>query len=195
VPQAKLRASCSGILNSDKSVCCPSYCGACVQDASCASRPGSAWECCPDTVKQYKDSCTKAKPPCKMTSTSTVAVNVEPAFVLNNAANPQRAVSIAMMPGKPNQNIFDRMRLYDGKVDSVLLYQSVQYLSWDYIQSNLDAGLKVQLVLEFFDSYPNLWDIANGKYDGKMVEMLDKIRKDGRPLTIRPLHEFNGKSL
>jgi hypothetical protein len=108
------------------------------------------------------------------------------------SVNVKRAVAIGMMPGLPNNNIFNRMRMYDGKVDSILLYQTVQYLSWSYVKSNLDAGLKVQLVLEFHDSYPNLWDIANGKYDGKLTEIFNNIRADGRPITVRPMHEFNG---
>ncbi len=103
----------------------------------------------------------------------------------------RRPVAIGMLPGDPEKDIFARMRKYNVKVDSVLLYQNANYISWDYVKSNLDAGLQVQLVIEFFDSYPNLWDIAGGRYDSKLRDFFYKVKADGRRLTVRLLHEFN----
>lgn len=97
-----------------------------------------------------------------------------------------------MMPGDPNKDIYSRMSQYGARVDSVLIYQNVQWLSWPYVKSLLDSGLKVELTLEFFDNYPNLWDISGGKYDYKLTQFFYQARNDGRHLNVRFLHEFNG---
>ncbi len=65
-------------------------------------------------------------------------------------------------------------------------------MSFYYLQQMLNTGLQVTLVVEAWDSYPNLWDTAGGKYDSQLWAFFSQLQKDGRRVTIRLLHEFNG---
>lgn len=178
--------TCSlGIREGSGKVCCAKSCGMC-GGLGCQNRPGGASNCCTSQVSINGKSCSSALAPCNIQTSPAPVVTTTP------TGNAKRPVSIAMLPGSPNTDIFARMRQYNVKVDSILMYQNVQYLSWPYLKSTLDAGLKVYLVLEFRDSYPNLWDVAGGKYDGKLVEFFNNVRNDGRSVVVRPLHEFNG---
>ena len=48
-------------------------------------------------------------------------------------------------------------------------------------------------MLEFKEDFPNLTAIANGAYDQQLYDLAGKIKADGRQISLRPLHEFNGK--
>lgn len=173
--------TCSrGIRSGDGKSCCPTYCGAC-DGAGCDRRPGGFYECCSSGVAQKNRQCSWSDAPCTLA-----------AQAVQSDYGVHREVNIAILPGDPNKDIFSRMRQYGVRVDSILLYQNVQWLSWPYVKSNLDAGLQVQLTLEFFDSYPNLWDIAGGRYDSQLTNFFNQAKWDGRRISVRLLHEFNG---
>lgn len=104
----------------------------------------------------------------------------------------QRPVTVGMLPGYPNGNIWTRMNDYGFKVDAILLYQDIRFLSFDYVKSFLDTGLQVQLVIEPWDTYPNLWALAGGSRDYELTQFFQKVQRDGRFLVVRFLHEFNG---
>ncbi|KAG5192096.1 hypothetical protein JKP88DRAFT_251072 [Tribonema minus] len=89
-------------------------------------------------------------------------------------------------------SIYDRERAYRVSIDSILVYQPVQGLRWDWIKGYLNDGFKVQLVIEFREYYANLGSIAGGKYDWELINFAQDAKKDGRQITIRILHEFNG---
>lgn len=177
----------AGILNSDKKTCCAASCGTCGGEG-CSIRPGGSAACCTSTIAAAAISCNSHQAPCTVEAQTASSVTV----TTTSVGSTRRPVSLAMMPGDPDTSIFNRMRTYNTKVDSMLMYQNVQYLNWNWPKTVLDSGLHVFLVLEFRDSYPNLWDIAGGKYDGKLINFFKVVKADGRQITVRLLHEFNG---
>jgi len=76
--------------------------------------------------------------------------------------------------------------------DHVLLFQNVQSLDFSKIKPYLDANKQVILNIEFVDNHANLAEIAGGNYDKYLKPFADTLKKDGRTIWIRPLHEFNG---
>jgi Glycosyl hydrolase family 26 len=141
-------------------------------------------ECCTDGVKQKNRQCSWTDAPCTLSASAS-----DP---LLQQTSVRRPVSIAILPGDPNKDIWSRMNKYGARVDSILIYQNANYLSWPYIKSFLDAGFKVQLTIEFWDTYPNLWAIAGGRFDWKLTDFFNKVRADGRRISVRLLHEHNG---
>ena len=85
----------------------------------------------------------------------------------------------------------DRENKYGVSIDSVVVYQAVQALSMSNVQQVLNHGKQVQLVIEFHDSFANLNAIAQGLYDNYLHAFINDLRKDGRHLWVRPLHELN----
>jgi hypothetical protein len=173
-----------GLLDWNQQTCCPTYCGSC-SGGGCDSRPGGWWECCADGVVAKGQQCSTSEAPCKMPAGGGGAA------VRAATGDSHRWASIAIMPGDPNKDIYSRMRTYNVHVDSILMYMDVRYLSWYYLKQIMDTGLRVQLVIEFMDSYPNLWDISGGKYDWQLRALFDSLKQDGRQVTVRLLHEFN----
>lgn len=78
------------------------------------------------------------------------------------------------------------------QLDHVLLFQPVSKIDYSKVIPFLDAGYDVILNIEFFDNYANLKDIASGKYDTNLLHLAESIKRDGRTIWLRPLHEFNG---
>jgi hypothetical protein len=82
--------------------------------------------------------------------------------------------------------------LTPGTHSFIVNYNTInQDLEWSRVDSYLDAGKKVDLVIEFTENYPCLKDVANGKYDGYLWDFGKAAAKDGRQIYVRPLHEMN----
>jgi hypothetical protein len=71
------------------------------------------------------------------------------------------------------------------------MFMDIRALSYPYLKSHLDQNIGVQLVVEAWDSYPNLWALANGSRDYELKDFFSKLKEDGRHVTIRLLHEHN----
>jgi hypothetical protein len=108
----------------------------------------------------------------------------------SNGASVVRASTIGIFPG--DYNIWNKFSEVNAWPMTVLLYQDVNYLSFAYLKTFLDQGLQVQLVLEAWDSYPNLWALSGGSKDWQLQQFFQQVKQDGRHVTIRILHEFNG---
>ena|GEM_PF-1809456 len=76
--------------------------------------------------------------------------------------------------------------------DHVLLFQTVQHLDFSKIKPYLDDNKQVILNIEFVDDHANLAEVAGGDYDKYLKPFANTLKKDGRTIWIRPLHEFNG---
>jgi hypothetical protein len=163
--------------NAADAVCCAAQCGAC-GGVACHTRPGGVDACCVTGVKASRRACPSDEAPCNLRATAPAG----------GGAAVER--HIAMHPG--DKSVFERNREYGTKVDTLIMYQKVKYLQWPWVKANLDAGLHVTVIIEFMDTYPNLRDIANGKYDWQLRQFAEDARRDGRPFRIRTLHEFNG---
>jgi hypothetical protein len=73
-----------------------------------------------------------------------------------------------------------------------IMYQNVQSLSFPYLKTYLDQNIGIQLVLEFWDNYPNLWALAGGSRDWELTQFFNQVRQYGRRISVRILHEANG---
>lgn len=179
--------SCSrGILSGTGTACCPSYCNGCGGTA-CESRPGGYRMCCVSGVVASGRKCSSSEAPCAMGAAPAPAPAPAPS---SQALSVRRVTHTAMHAGS-GKSIFERNREYNTRLDTLLMYQNVNHLSWNWIKSYLDAGVRVNVVIEFMDSYPNLVDIAAGKYDRLLRAFADDAKKDGRHISIRILHEFD----
>ncbi len=78
------------------------------------------------------------------------------------------------------------------RFNHVLLYQDIRSINYNVVRSYLDKGYDVILNVTFFDDHANLKDIRDGAYDKYLVDLAEEIKKDGRPIWLRTLHEFNG---
>jgi hypothetical protein len=108
----------------------------------------------------------------------------------SSGATVVRASTIGIFPG--DYNIWNKFSEVNAWPMTLLLYQDINYLSYAYLKSFLDQGLQVQLVLEAWDSYPNLWALSGGSKDWQLQQFFQQVKQDGRHVTIRILHEFNG---
>jgi hypothetical protein len=107
-------------------------------------------------------------------------------------------VNIAQVPAAPTiMSVYDREKQLDNVgIDGVVIFDILWKLNYtETIKPYLDAGYKVVLNLEFVETFPNLNATATGRYDKWLYDFAWQVTNDGRPITIRPLHEFNGKLL
>jgi hypothetical protein len=103
----------------------------------------------------------------------------------------QTEIQLGIYPG--GETIEEYERDLNTKFDHVLEFQSIKALDYSWIIPYLDKGYNVILNVEFLDSYANLKGIAAGKYDAYLIKLCDDIKRDGRPIWLRTLHEFNGE--
>jgi Glycosyl hydrolase family 26 len=104
-------------------------------------------------------------------------------------------VNIAQVPAAPTiMSVYDREKQLDNVgLDGVVIFDILWKLNYtEIIKPYLDAGYKVVLNLEFVETFPNLNATATGRYDKWLYDFAWQVTHDGRPITIRPLHEFNG---
>jgi len=78
------------------------------------------------------------------------------------------------------------------KLDHILIFQNVTDLDMKVVSNYLDNNYRVILNIEFPENESNLRSITSGIYDEKLLTFITDLKVDGRPVTIRPLHEFNG---
>jgi hypothetical protein len=65
----------------------------------------------------------------------------------------------------------------------------MQEINFEEVKAQLDDGREVQVVVEFRDK---LSRIAGGAYDEPLLAFGQAVARDGRQVTMRMLHEFNG---
>ncbi len=105
-----------------------------------------------------------------------------------NAASPN--LTIGVYPG--SKTVMNYETDLGVKFNHVLQFQSIKAINYSKVTDFLNRGYEVILNVEFTDSYANLKDIAQGKYDSYLLDLCSKIKADGRTIWIRTLHEFNG---
>ncbi|KAG5180986.1 hypothetical protein JKP88DRAFT_279131 [Tribonema minus] len=101
--------------------------------------------------------------------------------VVNDPKAVKRKTVVGVLPG-PAMSLEKREKKYKVNFESELLYQRVQDMSWWSVQDVLNSGKKVDLVIEFIDSYPNLGDIGKGKYDKYLKDFGKDAAADGRQI-------------
>jgi len=89
-----------------------------------------------------------------------------------------------------NVNYWSKSAQINAYMMNALMYQDVRALSYPYLKSYLDQNINVQLVLEFWGN--GLWDLSGGARDYELRQFFQQVARDGRPLVVRILHEFNG---
>ncbi|KAG5180975.1 glycoside hydrolase superfamily [Tribonema minus] len=149
--------------------------------AQCDEDPLGASQCCPRTIKDKNRTCDKYPPPCVM--------NPERFIITAPVKSIKRPTTIGILPG-PSMSLQQREKTYGVQFDSILMYTDVQGLNFmKQVKPYLDQGMKVQMVVELGDTYAN---IIAGKYDYWMQKFGETAARDGREVTLRMLHEFNG---
>jgi hypothetical protein len=98
---------------------------------------------------------------------------------------------MSILPG-PDTDIYARRKAYDVEIESILMFQSIHNLRFDWVSRYMNAGFQVQLVIEFKEDRANLGAIAGGRYDSKLKAFAESVKRDGRQIILRPMHEFNG---
>lgn len=137
--------------------------------------------CCNWGVSNYKGSCDDVNPPCNM-KTNAPAVT--------NTGNVVRNTQLQIWSGQTNYWAKSAdVQVWTG---NVLMYQNLQSLSYPYLKSYLDQNIGVTLVIEAWESYNNLWALANASRDYELVKFFSQVRQDGRRIRVRLLHEMNG---
>ncbi|KAG5180985.1 glycoside hydrolase superfamily [Tribonema minus] len=174
-----------GILNKDQTACCPLECTTC-GGPGCNALPGGAEACCTSAVLNSGRQCSVDDAPCAVAAAPAPAGEVERA--LKKHVNVRRATDIGVLPG-PKMSYKERQKAYDVKFDSILLYVDVRNLNFNMLRPYFKANKKVQLVIEFGDTFPN---ILKKKYDKRLRVFGKKAREAGEQVTLRLLHEFNG---
>jgi beta-mannanase len=122
----------------------------------------------------------------------TLTANQNRITQLENKVNEYEAerIQIGIYPSD-GESIWKYEEQLDVRLDYILQYQKVTNLNHTDIKPFLDRGYDVILAIEFTDSYANLHDIAQGKYDTYLNEFAETLKNDGRMIWLRPLHEFN----
>jgi hypothetical protein len=118
-------------------------------------------------------------------------------FLFASKAGTQRGVDLGFKLYEPS---LDSLRLCEGiadeEIDTVLLYAELEEdCCCETINRFADRNYKVVLTLLFYDednSDYRLKQIANGYYDNDIKRWARELRDNGRPVILRPLHEFNG---
>ncbi|KAG5188034.1 glycoside hydrolase superfamily [Tribonema minus] len=109
----------------------------------------------------------------------------------------RRATTIAVLPGPPTPNLFQREASYKMTVDALTYFMKVPDLLqrpdtfYNPVKDALSRGRKVQVVLEFVGT-SGLRQINDGAYDEHLKALARTAKADGRQIYLRPLHEFNG---
>jgi hypothetical protein len=99
-------------------------------------------------------------------------------------------VSLGLYPG--GCSIEEYERRLDVRFNHILMFQNINRLNYLKVRQELDKGYSVVLTITFRESYANLRDVREGAYDDRLVDLINRIKDDGRELWVRPLHEFNG---
>ena len=185
VPNTKDPMCVTGILTADGKSCCNKACKYC-GTSNCAHDVLGAANCCGGDILSSGKKCIDNKPPCIFDLSSSNSLPIDWSKI-------RRPAIVGMHPG-PRMDIFSRESAYGVKLDSIVYYSPVYNLNWSWFEKYINAGLKVQLVIEFTDSADNanLSAIGDGKYDHYLNSFADTAKKDGREIYVRPIHEFNG---
>lgn len=101
-----------------------------------------------------------------------------------------QAVSVGVYPG--GQDVAKYEAQLNVKFDYVLQFQDIMQLNYTEVIQFLDRGYGVILNVEFTDTFANLANVTAGLYDSYLLDLCNSIKKDGRMIWIRTLHEFNG---
>ncbi|KAG5178943.1 glycoside hydrolase superfamily [Tribonema minus] len=184
-PQGSPDPYCNaGFVDEDVQYCCPQGCSRCSNALTCPNFSDQEEpKCCGAAIAQSDRPCDRYGAPCILN-----AARFDP----KNPGNPVRNARVGVwLSGDLDTVLPQREDKYGIKFDSVVLYQTMDTAGWDYVASVLDKGVDVELVMEFMDNYPNLRDIANGKFDSKMRDFGKAAAADGRRIYLRPLHELN----
>lgn len=117
-------------------------------------------------------------------------------FYVSSAGNRQ-GVDIGFMLEEPSLNSLRLCEMIaDTKIDTILIYAELEEeCCCERINRFADRKYKVVLTLLFYDksnSDYRLKQIANGYYDDDIKRWARELRDNGRPVILRPLHEFNG---
>jgi len=117
-------------------------------------------------------------------------------FYVSSAGNRQ-GVDIGFMLEDPTLNSLRLCEMIaDTKIDTIMMYAELEEeCSCEKINRFVDRRYKVVLTLLFYDknnSDYRLKQIANGYYDNDIKRWARELRDNGRPVILRPLHEFNG---
>eukprot|EP00611_Tribonema_gayanum_P022268 TRINITY_DN4438_c0_g2_i1.p1 TRINITY_DN4438_c0_g2~~TRINITY_DN4438_c0_g2_i1.p1 ORF type:complete len:799 (-),score=152.09 TRINITY_DN4438_c0_g2_i1:472-2868(-) len=171
----------SGIAHPNGSQCCNNGCIYCGQ-ANCGYDPLGASNCCAAGIINTGRSCDTTSAPCTLDPTPVFEVDY---------SKIRRSTTVGVLPG-PAKNYYQRETAYKVDLDSILMYMPVQRVVYSWVQGYLNKGVQVQLVIEFVDSTANLAMVAAGKYDIYLYSLAKAAVADGRTISVRPLHEFNG---
>jgi hypothetical protein len=101
-----------------------------------------------------------------------------------------QSVAVGVYPG--GKSVWSYESDLGIKLNHVLQFQNVKQLNYTKVVQFLDRGYDVILNVEFLDSFANLRSISQGLYDSYLIALCNAIKKDGRTIWIRTLHEFNG---
>lgn len=146
-------------------------------------------QCCNWGIANFKSSCDVADAPCNINQGAAAAAVPAPA---PQTGSVKRYTVVGIWQGA-NVNYWSKCAQLNAYTMNALMYQDVRSLSFAYAKSYLDQGINLQLVLEFWDSPWNLlWNLAGGSRDNELRQFFQQVAKDGRPLTVRILHEMNG---
>eukprot|EP00611_Tribonema_gayanum_P001440 TRINITY_DN11043_c0_g1_i1.p1 TRINITY_DN11043_c0_g1~~TRINITY_DN11043_c0_g1_i1.p1 ORF type:complete len:522 (+),score=152.62 TRINITY_DN11043_c0_g1_i1:152-1717(+) len=174
----------NGMLDDDVQYCCPSNCSRCSNSKTCTNfSPAEEPTCCGAMIADSGRPCGLFPAPCYLDQTK----------FQNAPGSSKRTANVgAWFAGGPDALPQQEQNL-GVKFDTVMMYLPVgPDLKWSAVSDILDTKRQVQLVMEFYDSYPNLRDVKSGKYDQYLKDFGKDAKADGRQLTIRPLHELNG---
>ncbi|KAG5180974.1 glycoside hydrolase superfamily [Tribonema minus] len=204
-----------GIVANSGSICCDRGCTLCGKP-NCSTDALGADKCCGAKIKKSKLSCDKHTAPCAVnrdrpfkvkpnTIRRKTIVGAYPGgsadmtlYQRQAAYGMQFDAQMVYMNVEAAYGIqFDAQMVYMNveaaygmQFDAQMVYMNVEDMTFEWqVRPLLERGLKVQAVLEFYD---NLTNIAAGAYDDKLKTFGADAAADGREVTIRMLHEFNG---
>ena len=105
------------------------------------------------------------------------------------ATSVERPSLIALWPG--SSSYWEKSGQLGVQVHNQIVFMDLRAMSYPYLKTYLDQNIGVQLVVEAWDSYPNLWSLSNGSRDRELIDFFSQLKNDGRHVTVRLLHEFN----
>jgi beta-mannanase len=169
----------NGILSDDDTYCCAPYCDSC-SITNCEDIDASPWACCPNGIDDIGKLCIDSQAPCRMHYGDIVSADTP---------SVKRFTRVGVRV--KGDEVLSREKKYNVHIDSALIFQKIDELSIYSVKRLQDEGFYVQLVIEFTANYANLHSIGSGSYDWKLKEFAHNAAKNGKPFTIRILHEFN----
>ncbi|KAG5187805.1 glycoside hydrolase superfamily [Tribonema minus] len=200
--------TCSnGVLNADRNVCCSKSKQGAPQRGNPLSRSRGAAACCQGNIRTANLSCALNPAPCVIVGGTAPPATAPPATtgpvvppattgpVVPPLGGVRQPTAIAILPGNPPAlSLPAREALYGVKVESILMFQQINNLHFEWVADELNKGHLPQLVIEFFSDGVTCAKIAQGMYDPLLMGFINaaKAANDVRPFYIRPLHEFNG---